>query len=87
MKTYLVGYDLKKPIQDYESLVKKLKSYKSWWHNLDSTWFIRTDLTSIQLRQELLSYMDSNDKLLIMNVTGAEKVHSGFSIEAQQWLD
>ena len=41
----IVGYDLNKPGQDYEQLWKRLREFGTWWHHLDSTWIVRTEMT------------------------------------------
>ncbi len=88
MRTFLVGYDLDKPDQDYKSLIEKLKSYGTWWHNLDSTWLIRAGdtVTTSGLRDELKAQIGSSDKLLVMEVTGVSWASVGFTKEATDWL-
>jgi len=86
MPTYLIGYDLDKPAQDYEDLIAKLKSYGSWWHCLDSTWLIKTDKTHVVVRDELKALMGANDKLLVINVTGRERAWTGFAQRCADWL-
>lgn len=85
MATLLVGYDLNKPGQDYDALIKRLKNVgTSWWHRLDSTWLIKTSMSPKELREDLKSYLDSGDELLIIDVTGATWAARGFS--SYQWL-
>jgi hypothetical protein len=50
MSTFMVGYDLNKPSQDYEDLIEAIKRYGTWWHHLDSTWIIQTDESAKQVR-------------------------------------
>ena len=50
MKSYLIGYDLNKTGQDYKTLIEQIKELGSWWHHLDSTWIIKSDLTAVQIR-------------------------------------
>lgn len=63
MNTLLVGYDLYKPLQNYKDLIDKLKGFATWWHHLDSTWLVRTNLTAPQLRDQLKTLIDSDDEL------------------------
>ncbi|MGZ8845318.1 MAG: SinR family protein [Pyrinomonadaceae bacterium] len=70
MKTYLVGYDLNRPGQNYDSLIKALQAYPNWWHHLDSTWVIKTDWTAVQIRDDLLPHIDKNDELLVVRLNG-----------------
>jgi hypothetical protein len=86
MPTLLIGYDLNKPGQNYEPLWDKLKSYGTWWHHLDSTWLIRTNLSATQLRDALAPLIDSSDELLVIDVSGRSWAGRGFSDRAFQWL-
>jgi len=86
MSTYLVGYDLDKPDQEYEPLIKKLKSYGTWWHNLDSTWFVVSTNTVTQVRDELGELVGKSDKLLVVEVTLDSWASRGFNKEANDWL-
>lgn len=85
MKTLLVGYDLNRPGQDYSDLIEHLKSYDNWWHHLDSTWVIRTSDSAKDVRDAVKAYMDSNDKLLVVELTGVG-AWAGFNEEGSQWL-
>jgi RNAse (barnase) inhibitor barstar len=86
MKTLLIGYDLIKPGKDYSKLIDHLKGYGTYWHNLDSTWFIRTTKTAAELRTELKHYIDANDRVLVAEVTGADWASYGLSTKANDWL-
>jgi len=82
----MIGYDLDKPGQDYEKVWDEIKSLSSrWWHRLDSTWLVRTTLTATQVRDRVWAVMDSNDELLVINVTGDSWAAKGFS--SYQWLN
>ena len=65
MPVYVISYDLKKPGQDYTELHEAIKNIGSWWHHLDSTWLVDTDLTPEQIWQKLDGKIDQNDLLLI----------------------
>ena len=86
MNTFIVGYDLNRPGQDYDSLWKRLKEFGTWWHHLDSTWLVRTEMTAVQLRNELKPLLDSSDELLVIDVTGKSWAGTGFSERAYDWL-
>ncbi|HEX6701582.1 MAG TPA: CRISPR-associated protein Cas2 [Gaiellaceae bacterium] len=86
MKTLMVGYDLNKPGQQYPRLIAKLKSFPKWWHYLDSTWLIKTDLGVTQVRDALWSLMDSSDELLVIDVTGDAMAWQGLPPRAGAWI-
>lgn len=85
MATYMVGYDLNKTGQDYESLKEAIKSYGNWWHHLDSTWLIVTSSSAEEIRNHLRRYIDSNDELLVAKLTG-EGAWAGFNTSGSTWL-
>ena len=86
MNTFLIGYDLKRPGQNYTSLVAALKAYGTWWHNLDSTWILKTNSSVIQVRDALLAHIDRNDRLLVIDITSRGAAWYGFDKAAQDWL-
>lgn len=86
MPTLLVGYDLRQPGQNYAPLVDQLRSHGTWWHHLDSTWLVRTELTPIQLRNVLRGLIDSSDEILVIDVSGRSWAGAGFEDRAYDWL-
>lgn len=85
MKTYVIGYDLHRPGQDYALLFEALKSYKIYWHCLDSTWLIHTSQSAAEVRDYLVQYIDRNDSLMVARLSG-EAAWQGFSAEGSAWL-
>jgi len=71
MKTYLISYDLvgNKTIDDYERLIRMIKSASTWAKPLASLWLIKTPLTAPQVRDHLRGVIATNDKLLVIEVT------------------
>ena len=64
----LITYDLNKPGQDYTSLYSAIKEADTWWHYLDSTWVISTDLSIDEWCENLLEHMDENDHLFVVEI-------------------
>jgi len=86
MATYLIGYDLNKSGKDYAALIEAIKKIaKNWWHCLDSTWIIKHDGPSVSIRDALSPYIDSNDELLVVKLTG-EGAWIGFDKQCSDWL-
>lgn len=87
MATYLVGYDLNRPRKetDYPKLIEALKSFGTWWHCLDSTWLIKTEMSTVEVRDMLNAYIDSGDELLVLTLAG-EGAWTGFKDECSTWL-
>jgi hypothetical protein len=88
MNTLLVGYDLNKRGQKYDELIEFLKSDVNWWHYLDSTWLVKTEKTPVQMRNELRSqgFIDDNDEVLVIDVTGRASAWFGFTEKGSKWL-
>ncbi|MCA3761421.1 MAG: SinR family protein [Cutibacterium sp.] len=85
MPTYVIGYDLNTPGQDYGELFEAIKSYGLWWHHLDSTWIIRTERSAVEVRDHLKRFIDKNDKLLVAKLT-SEAAWTGINQKGSKWL-
>ena len=85
MKTYLISYDLNRPGQDYPDLWDAIKAFDNWWHFLDSTWIVKTNWPATQIRDYLRPYLDDNDELLVVRLSG-ESAWFGFAEKGSAWL-
>ena len=88
MNTYLISYDLGIPetTKDYQLLIDYIKSYGTWAKPLYSEWFIKTNKTPAVVRQEISNLIDNNDKVLVINVTGADWSSYNLSEEVTKWM-
>lgn len=86
-KSYLIGYDLNRPRgkDAYPDLIEAIKGLDNWWHHLDSTWVVKSNLTAVQIRDRLTPHVDSGDELLVVTLTG-EAAWLGFNITGSSWL-
>jgi hypothetical protein len=84
MKTIQVNYDLRKPGRDYERLYEYLWSYEAC-RPLQSLWLIKTNKSVSTVRDELKRYVDRNDEVLVIDVTG-DPWASNFSDEPTAWM-
>jgi len=85
MAVYLVNYDLIKPDRNYDDLIEAIKSYPAWCHALESCWMIKSNQKHSDIRNYLLHYIDSNDKLLVITVT-APAAWYGLSKNISDWI-
>ena len=85
MKAYLVTYDLNRPGQNYDDLFEAIKAIGTWWHCLDSTWIVKSNLSAVQVRDSLSPQIDRNDSLLVVALSG-EGAWMGFSEDCSSWL-
>ncbi|RNI20737.1 SinR family protein [Flexivirga caeni] len=86
MNTILIGYDLNRQGQDYDDLIASIKALGSWWHHLDSTWLVKTSSSAKEVRDRLARHIDSNDELLVINVSGDAVAWRGFNERGSKWL-
>lgn len=85
--TLLVAYDLNSPGQKYDKLIAALKEYGTWWHHLESTWLVKTTNSLKEVHDDLRQYLDDNDELLVIDVSGDPRSWSGFNQKGSDWLD
>jgi hypothetical protein len=87
MAKLLIGYDLVgRSEHDYEALWKAIKEAATWWHHLDSTWIVVTDLNPTQMRDRLRTLMHPKDRLLVVDVTGRWTAWFGMTSPGSEWL-
>lgn len=87
MATFLVNYDLLKTGQNYDGLIEKLKSYPHWCRFMASSWFVvSTSEDCVSIHADLAAEIDSNDKLIVMDVTGDTAVWDGLSDQVTTWI-
>lgn len=83
----LVSYDLLAPGKDYEALYKYFKQSPGGWAKpLESLWIIKVSKNHETVRDELRRLIDSNDKLIVIDITGDAMAWYGLSTEVSQWL-
>lgn len=82
MNVYLISYDLVSPGQHYPQVHAAIRSIGEWSKPLESTWFVKTNLSVSQVRDTVQKAMDSNDKLLVIQVT---RNMAGFRLPDAVW--
>lgn len=83
--TYLITYDLFTPGKNYEPLITAIMQYGSWAKLGYSCWAVRSDLTAVQIRDELAPLLDTNDRLFVCAFTNWASFH--FSEDVLHWLN
>lgn len=76
MSSKIIEYDLRAPGRDYDALYEIIKGYEAWAHVTESTWYVKTDSTCEQVRDKLLTVMDTNDRLFVGELTGTAAWHN-----------
>jgi|HigsolmetaGSP11D_1036233.scaffolds.fasta_scaffold04321_2 CRISPR/Cas system-associated endoribonuclease Cas2 len=90
MATYLICYDINKEGEAYRQANKLLTDrikelFQTWWHHLDSTWIVVTNLSAAEIRNALRSYIDTDDELLVIK-SARDAAWHGFSDQGSSWL-
>lgn len=67
MAIYSVAYDLNTPGKDYGQLFTALSAFNRF-HAQKSLWFVESQLSALQLRQNLERHIDSNDSLFVTQI-------------------
>jgi CRISPR/Cas system-associated endoribonuclease Cas2 len=67
MKPFTISYDLDTPGRDYQRLFARLLEHGAFRVQL-SQWALATTWTAVQLRDDLMKYIDSNDRLLVVQI-------------------
>jgi hypothetical protein len=74
MNTLLITYNLNRGDNNYEDLFGAIRGFGNTWHDasqLDSVWFVRTNLTPTQASEKLASVLDDEkDRWVVFDVTG-----------------
>lgn len=83
MKCYIISYDLRYS-RDYESLINAIKAYGYWGKINESLWAVVTNQNATQIRNNLLNYIDNDDRLFVLK-SGAEGAWTN-AIADNKWL-
>jgi len=88
-KTYLISYDLGVPegSEDYKKVIDYIKSFGTWAKGLKSLWFVvSSEKTESLIRDDLQSITDSNDKILVMDVSDDYWATARIGKEITDWM-
>lgn len=70
MSSKIIEYDLCAPGKNYDDLYEAIKAYGIWARITKSTWFVKTTDSCVTVRDNLLKYMDKNDRIFVAELTG-----------------
>ena len=86
--TILISYDLGGPetSASYKRLIKAIEAAGILAKPLESFWLVKTPDSAVGVRDVLRQYLDANDKLLVINVTGDETAWVGLPKGIEDWL-
>ena len=85
MTKYVITYDLSQPGRNYNALYGRIKSYGTYAQITESTWIIASTQTAAEVRDNLGSTMDNNDKLFV-SVVSVPAAWIGLDDSIATWL-
>lgn len=81
---YIISYDLCQPGRNYDKLYQALRSFPNWGRLTESTWAVVTSKTTVEIRDLLNQYIDSNDRLIV--VLGGQSAAWTHLLASNEWL-
>ena len=85
MNTYIVSYDLSKPGQNYEKVLKEIKKFSGWARLGGSAYVVLSDNSTVEVRDAIAKALDSNDKLFVGTIK-APAAWTGLTDDVSDWL-
>jgi hypothetical protein len=83
----LIACDIHSPKGEaFDSLETAIQSLGSWWHHLETTWIVKCAYSPAEIRDQLKSYIASDDQLLVINISGASAECFGVNESGIKWL-
>jgi hypothetical protein len=87
MTVYVIGYDLHPTKgETYEELTSAIRALGNYWHCLNSTWLVVSNLTALQICNTLWKQMKRDDQLLVVAYAPHNSSWAGFTGDCETWL-
>ena len=85
--TILIAYDIH-PTEGkmYDDLIERIQSLGDWWHHLESAWIVRCAYSPREIRDQLKSYIGTDDQLLVLEISGDTAEWAGVNDAGTHWL-
>ena len=84
-KVLIISYDLTKPGQHYEPLIKRIKELGGWARLGGSSYLVSTEYTPVQVRDYLWQVMDKSDKIFVGTCPAPAAWH-GMPQDVSDWI-
>jgi hypothetical protein len=85
MAVLFVTYDLKKPGRNYEPVWSYLKQF-THCKGLESVWFLDTNKTAAQVRDDLNALVDNSDRTFVCPISKSA-VWASYNMPCADWLN
>src|SRR6266702_4411987 len=84
-KIYVVSYAFKDSVEQHLSFFDELKSFEAWWHFIDGTWLVVSDLTAKEISSKLRPHITDSDNLLVLEA--GTDCSGWLPVEAWLWIN
>src|SRR5260370_12564296 len=85
MRVFLVAYQLR-AFHDPRQIVEVLQKLGHWCHFFDKTWLIQTNQTADDIYNQLASFINNDERLLILEVKPGAMYQGWLPQEAWDWI-
>jgi len=85
--TILIAYDIHSPKgKVYDDLINGIQSLGTWWHHLESVWIVKSVQTPGEIRDQLKSYLGTDDQVLVIDISFNTSEWAGINNAGSNWL-
>lgn len=82
---YLVSYNCSMPTDVKSRIESVLKTMPGWWHHLETTWIVASQLNLQQVTDMIHQAAATGDKILVVDIT-ADSYNGWLPSKAWDWL-
>ncbi len=83
---FFVSYDLHEPGKNYEAVISEIKKLGAWANVHYSLWYISTSLGAADAAKQVWNVMDTNDSLIVVDVTNNYAYWFNLSDEVSKFI-
>lgn len=85
---YLITYDINSILKNHKPLHEAIKRCSiKWWHHMNNTWLIRSDLNSDQIFDSICGNFNQNDRVLIIQIHRNSQHQGWLNKNAWEWIE
>lgn len=81
-----VSYDLHQPGQNYEAVIKAIKSLGNWAKVHKSLWYVNSSHTASSAVDVVWGKMDKNDTIIVIDATNKNAAWRNLSDEVSKYI-
>jgi hypothetical protein len=81
---YIISYDLCKPGKNYDRLYEEIRSFSKWGHLTQFTWAVISSDNSENIRNRIMSVVDSSDRVIVIRSGQEAAWHNVFA--SNDWI-